>query len=453
MKPLFLKFLLIISLFSCSNDDNNNASLPYSVSGNVIDAFGVGVSGIQVFYNDTDFVYTSEQGKWSFTNLTGQNTIKAVSEEYTFNPNDIEVNASVTDLIIKSNKILSQNETQIFTWFNKQQLPNGLLESVENGGIVSLYDNALAAMVFMLQGDFSRAEQIFDYFDSQIDTELTNGVGGFSQFRDQNGNPSYHRWMGDNAWLLIALNNYKQRTGLNTYNTLALELTDWLMDLQDADGGLFAGYGADDQLLNYKVTEGNIDAFNAVDGYDTFHSKMLNYLKTNRWRPTTKSLVAWPENPAYLYALDLHPWSYCIFEDFPIQTLITAERFKTTQTAANGQQVTGYCFDEDKDTVWTEGTGQMALALGLAGMNQQKDFYLAELEKVITESNNLSNAKGIPYATNIGTVYGSGPLWNGADTHISISGGAWYLFAKFNFNPFEVQKNKNMPYSDKFWLQ
>lgn len=440
-------------LFSCSNDDNNNASTPYSISGKVVDALGVGIEGIQVFYNDTDFVLTDEIGRWSLSDLSGENTVQAVSEQYTFSPNDFEVNATATDLVFNASRILSLNETQIFTWFNKQQLPNGLLESIENGNTVSLYDNALAAMVFMLRGDFSRAEQIFDYFNSQIDAELTNGVGGFSQFRDKNGNPSYHRWMGDNAWLLIALNNYKTLTGSNTYDTLSSEIANWLIDLQDTDGGLFAGYGADNQLLNYKVTEGNIDAFNAVIGYNSFHSQMLNYLETNRWRSTTKSLVAWPENPPYLYALDIHPWSYCIFEDFPSQTLITADRFITTQTAANGEQVTGYCFDEDKDTVWTEGTGQMALALGLAGMTQQKEFYLSELEKVIIESDNLLNASGIPYATNIGTVYGAGPLWNEADTNISISGGAWYLFAQFNFNPFGVQRNKNIPYSDKFWLQ
>lgn len=453
MKRVLFKFLLFLVLFSCSNDDRDNPLTSYSVSGKVVDAFDVGIEGVQVFYSDSDFILTDADGNWSLPDLSGQTTIRAVSTLYTFEPNDIKVSASTTDMLITASRILSESETQIFTWFNNQQLFNGLLQSSEIGTMISLYDNALAAMVFMLRGDFSRAERIFNFFDSQIDAELTNGVGGFSQFRDANGVPTNHRWMGDNAWLLIALNNYKALTGANTYDRLASEITDWLLELQDDDGGVFAGYGADNQLLNYKVTEGNIDAFNAVVGYDTFHSNLLNYLELNRWEASTKSLIAWPENPTYLYALDIHPWSYCIFENFPSQTLITAERFITTQTTANGEQVTGYCFDEDKDTVWTEGTGQMALALGLAGMEQQKEFYLSELEKVIIESENMLNAKGIPYATNPGTVYGADLLWSGADTHISISGGAWYLFAKFNFNPFGVQLTKNIPYSEKFWLQ
>ena len=133
--------------------------------------------------------------------------------------------------------------------------------------------------------------------------------------------------------------------------------------------------------------------------------------------------------------------------------MTTAQRFLTTKTATNGAQVTGYCFDEDKDTVWPEGTGQMALAFGLAGMNTQKDFYLAEMEKILIVSTKYSNATGFPYASNPGTAYGSDPLWTGADTKIAISGGAWYLFAKGGFNPFEVERGKNVPVEDEFWVE
>ena len=452
MKPFAIQLFLILLFFSCTNDDANNAPATFSASGKVVDAFGVGLQGVQIFYNETNWVLSNAQGNWSIENITQPTSIQAVAEDYTFLPNNIQVNSNATNLVFTATKIPSQSEIEVFNWFINQQLPNGLLESVENGQLVSLYDNALAAMVFMLRGDVPRAKRIFDFFNARIDTELTNGVGGFSQFRDHNGNPSNHRWMGDNAWLLIALNNYKHLTGQNTYDLLSAKISEWLISLQDNDGGLFAGYGADNQLLNYKVTEGNIDAFNAVVGFDDFHSNILNYLKINRWNAPTKSLVSWPENPPYLFALDLHPWSYCIFENFPPATLITADRFQTTQTANNGQQISGYCFDEDQDTVWIEGTGQMALALGLAGMHAQKEFYLTEIEKAGIQSSNFLIAKGFPYATNPGTAYGADPLWPTANTLISISGGAWYLFAQYNFNPFGVQRVKNIPSNEQFWL-
>lgn len=451
MKIYSIQLFFILLFFSCTNDDVSKVPVSFTVSGQVVDAFGNGLQGVQIFYNESDFVLSNPQGNWTIENLVAPTNLQAVAEQYTFTPNNTQVNSTVSNLVFTATKIPSQIEIQIFNWFLNQQLPNGLVGSVENGNTISLYDNALASMVFMLRGDFPRAKRIFDFFNARIDSELANGVGGFAQFRDINGIPSNHRWMGDNAWLLIALNNYKHLTGLNTYDALSTKISQWLIGLQDTDGGLFAGYGADNQLLNYKVTEGNIDAFNAVVGFNDFHSKVLNYLKINRWNAPTKSLVSWPENPPYLFALDLHPWSYCIFENFPMATLNAADRFLTTQTAVNAQQVTGYCFDEDKDTVWIEGTGQMALAWGLAGLQSEKEFYLTEMEKVLIQSNNFLSAKGFPYATNPGTAYGADPLWSSAPTAISVSGGAWYLFAQYNFNPFGIQRIKNIPLNEQFW--
>jgi len=71
-------------------------------------------------------------------------------------------------------------ETRVTNWFYTQQLNNGLLESVENSTGASLYDNALGAMVFMLQNDYQKAEKIFDFFNARIDSELNAGIGGFS---------------------------------------------------------------------------------------------------------------------------------------------------------------------------------------------------------------------------------------------------------------------------------
>jgi hypothetical protein len=344
-------------------------------------------------------------------------------------------------------------ETQVTHWFYLQQLPNGLLESVENSTGASLYDNALGAMVFMLQNDYEKAEKIFDFFNARIDSELNAGIGGFSQIRSSEGVPNRHRWMGDNAWLLIALNNYKARTGKSRYDNLSKHIRNWLVSLQDTDGGLFAGYDANGKLLNYKVTEGMIDAFNAVEGYTDFHKKLLQFLKENRWDKNDKNLVAWPENPPYLYALDLHPWSYLIFENYPTSTLTTANRHLTTQkSTVTGKEITGYCFDEDRDAVWFEGTGQMTLAFHFANRLAERDQYLLEMEKGLKHSTKDSNSAGFPYASNPGTHYGDGLLWNSADKEIAISGGAWYVFTKRKFNPFAVGRVKNIPRVDMFWM-
>ena len=448
-----LSLLLLLLLCSCGNEKEAN-KLSYSASGRVIDDSGSAIEGVKIAYTPTEFVLSNSQGNWVITEFTSPATLTPSLENYTFSPASLQLTDSSNNVLFTGTQDQSENQIamQIFNWFNQQQLANGLLESVENGNVVSLYDNALAAIVYMMNNDFTKAENIFDFFDSRIETELNAGFGGFSQLRDRNGSPNNHRWMGDNAWLLIALNNYKSLTGKNTYDYLASQITDWLMSLQDADGGLFAGYGANNKLLNYKVTEGNIDAFNAIEGYTDFHSQVLHFLKNQRWDSNDKNLVAWPENPPYLYALDLHPWSYLIFNNYPSSALTTADRFLTTQTAINGEQISGYCFDEDQDTVWLEGTGQMALAFALAGMQNQKQLYLSEIEKALIESTNYPDGAGFPYATNPGTVYGADSLWATADTSIAISSGAWYLFAKNNYNPFQVGREKMIPQADIFWL-
>ena len=447
---IFLPAFLLVLLFACEKTE----PLPsYALSGRVLGPDEQGLEGIKVYFAASDFVLTEADGSWEVVDVSGDLTITPLDPDYVFSPLSARVSEASSSLLFTAKPVPSAQEEAVYSWFKQQQLPNGLLESSENGNFVSLYDNALAALVFLLRGDLSRAERIFDFFQGRLYSELLSGNGGFSQFRDRNGIPTGHRWMGDNAWLLIALNNYKSLTNSKKYDALAAGLRDWLLGLQDADGGLFAGYGADGNLLAYKVTEGNIDAFNAVEGYSDFHRDLLGFLERARWDDADKNLLAWPENPPYKHALDCHSWSFCIFEDYPLSTLSAADRFLNTQTAtATNQTLTGYDFDEDREVVWPEGTGQMALAYALAGQQAQAESILRELEKALVGSPAWFQASGFPYAANMGSAYGDGPLWSGADTNIALSGGAWYIFALHAFNPFAVERVKDMPRADMFWL-
>ncbi|MEJ1223200.1 hypothetical protein [Sediminicola sp. 1XM1-17] len=341
--------------------------------------------------------------------------------------------------------------TETSNWLGKMQRTNGLLESTENGDFVSLYDNALAALAFTALKKYDKAEAIFDYFNGQIDNELLKGNGGFYATRNKQGDHHDRIWMGDNAWLLIALNNYHDATGSNKYSRLSHELEQWLRSLQDEDGGLFGGENEDGSTI-HKVTEGIVTAFNAVKGYDDFHKNILGYLEVERWDNNENLLVAWPENPEYKYALDLHTLGYNIFENFPTTVLYQADRYKNTQTSTlTGEDIVGYCFDEDQDVIWLEGTAQMAVAFQNAGLESEANVLLEQLEKTFIKSTTLTNAKGIPYTSNYGTSYGTDMLWDHADITSTLSSSVWYLFAKLKFNPLTLGKNKNIPNQDQFW--
>jgi len=257
--------------------------------------------------------------------------------------------------------------------------------------------------------------------------------------------------MGDNARLLIALNNYHQITGNHKYNELTVLLENWIRSLQDEDGGLWDGFNEDGTQI-HKVTEGIIMAFNAVKGYDDFHKGILNYLKQERWNITDGLLVACPENETHYYAMDLHSLGYLIFENFPEDVLFKADRYKNTQVASfNGEVITGYCFDEDKDVIWLEGTAQMALAFKQANMANEANEFIGQLQKAQMNNSAQENLPGIPYVTNAGNSYGFSLLWEDAPSTPALSSSIWYLFNMLSFNPLDIGKQKNIPNEDKFW--
>ena len=76
-------------------------------------------------------------------------------------------------------------ETEFYTWIVNNQLDNGLVKTTEDGQTISLYDNALAAIVFTMKGDYDKARKIFDFFDERIESELNDQYGGFAQLEIQ----------------------------------------------------------------------------------------------------------------------------------------------------------------------------------------------------------------------------------------------------------------------------
>lgn len=444
--------LVLFFLFSCSHKDSAIES--YSISGTVYNDYNFGIPNIKVYYSNNAYVVTNAQGKFEIDNLNGSVAINPQDASYTFTPNVINVTNATNGLSFYGTPVVSEtaNSIAVYNWFTQNQLPNGLVPSTENGNLISLYDNALAALVFIAKGNKVKAESIFNFFNNRISSELNAGTGGFSQFRDTNGTPNGNKWMGDNCWLLIALNNYAAKFNSTTYSNLQNNLTSWIRSLQNPDGSLNGGYNTNG-VINIQVTEGMIDAYNAIPGYDSFHSKLLHFFKQNRWSVSNKYLLAYPNN-YYQYALDNFSWGYCAFEDFPIATLNSSYTlFETNKMAtATTTNVAGFCFDIDKDNVWYEGTGEMVVAYQKAGKVAEANYYLAEMEKGLVNSTVYPNTKGIPYATNIGTGYMSDLLWAGADTNPVVSSSAWYLFGILHFDPMAFGYYKNCPQSDKFWL-
>lgn len=348
-------------------------------------------------------------------------------------------------------------ESEVYDWLSQMQLKNGLIESKEDGNQVSLYDNALSAIIFTANGDYAKAEKIFDFFNSRLETEFDGKYKGFAQFRDREGQPENNkpnRWLGDNAWLLIALDNYQAKTNSHKYQKMTNKLETWIRSLQDSDGGLWGGTDPDDKRID-KTTEGILDAFVAVKGYDNFHRNILKYFQNNRYNAKTNLLKA--AEGKYMYPLDLISWGYGMLEGYPSDALLKAGIMFNSQTptANPNNEVFGYSFDVDNDTIWVEGTGEMAVSFNIAGMKSEADFTIQQMEKMFIQSQKFKGAQGLPYATNPGTGYGTGSLWDGVDTNIAVSSSVWYLFAKTHYNPYDYAggRSKGIPQADQFYAK
>lgn len=380
-----------------------------------------------------------------FLSCTGE------SEDLIYLEGEIPVEETIEDVVEDTAELPFKANLTLDLMINLQ-FPNGLMESSEGTDFVSLYDNALSALAFMATDRFEDAEKILDYFNERIESELLNGTGGFYQFRNGQGGEKRTKWLGDNAWLLIALNNYKHKTGSGKYELLSQELEKWIRSLQGSDGGLGGGYYEDGSAIHV-VTEGMIAAFNAVEGYDEFHRGILSYLKENRWNEQEELLIAWPENESYYYAMDLHSLGFMVLEDYPISSLNDADRYITNKrSTTTGEELWGYCFDEDKDVIWLEGTAQMALAFRDAQMKSRADEIVFELSKAGMRYTEDGNFHGLAYSSNQGSSYGAVPLWEHADSKTTLSSTIWYLFNILEFNPLELGKTKSIPSAEKFWI-
>ncbi len=335
------------------------------------------------------------------------------------------------------------------------------------------FNNAVTAMAFILSGEKERAERILDYYAERTDTlnQVLNKQNFFYNgeargfFQNIDLNNSYYpficdRWMGDNAWLLIAFKYYESEYSFNTkplYEFVATCLKNLLLDfyIDDPDGhGGFVRHGwrwgprnSSNPINDYKLhetdslgnpeghEEGNIDAYAALK----LCGENEKAQKIKEWLDYRMSILGNDGLP-----LDLFSWRSMAFcnEGLYYKLLVNVPEndpgFKK-QITFNGKSVTGFfSFDNPSiQNIWLDGTGHMVCAFYSSGFTEKGNFYSAQLDSfLIGRIIGSSNSYAIPYTAN----------QTGGYDWVDISKGfssscAWYIFAKHGFNPFTFDKN------------
>jgi hypothetical protein len=297
--------------------------------------------------------------------------------------------------------------------------PIGLLDSlVEDKTDYSYtYDDALAAMAFLSVGDRLSAQRVLDGF---VRIGQAPGGGFLHRYRTSGASAGGTLAAGHNAYLLQAMNLFSWRTGDRRYDSIARSIADFLLTLQDrADGGVLGRPG-----VTWKSTENNLAAYSALanlalvqnlPAYGIRATQIGNFLVRECWNGT-RFLTGKNDSTIVTDAQALG--LQVLGAGYANGSFWVESYTKATQRYSGKKQVTGFDLNTDRDTVWTEGTLQQALAFWLAIDNARFAFYRTEAEKLIQPSG------AFWAASNRGTT-GFGDFF---ERWQAVAPTAWYIF-------------------------
>lgn len=363
------------------------------------------------------------------------------------------------------------------------------------------YDNALIALAFCARGkdaDLEHARLICDAFvtvqehDPAADGRLRSAYLCGELLDPANGKkpriPGYWddkigMWMedryavssdcGNMAWVAIALLECWKKLGQqpdSAHLKAARRLCGWIHDHAYSGEGL-GGYtgGMDNQSapdanvptkerrIPWKSCEHNIDVFVAfsrlaaatgdaeweqrAEHAKAFVLKLLELqvAEGHHNLPTGTQVDGRTINTT-AQPIDVNPWALLAFRDaklFGPGVEEAARLCAVQQQGGEGGILHGFDFNEDKDGVWWEGTGQMCLAFRCLGQKERADEVLEWMRR---HGTSVSVPGAILAASKdsltTGFIRESGDPW--VYWHRAQTGGAtcWYLFAELGWNPY-----------------
>ena len=260
---------------------------------------------------------------------------------------------------------------------------------------------------------------------------------------------------GNNAWAMLALLALHRRTLEPSYRETARRLGEFVATFRN-DTGLYQGFqgGLQDPESDtptprvYASTEHNIDLYAAF-------SALYEITGEEDWREAAQHArgfveAMWdagrgcfltgtidPEHRntrAGQLPLDVQAWSVLALEGILDQhPLLFACPEREHAVFHHG--FAGFDFNEDRDGVWFEGTGHMALAYGWV-RRSQAGFYQRELRRA-QGTDPFGDGRGLSAACHDGLSTGFNFKYF---RRLHVGATAWNVFAQLRFNPFVARR-------------
>lgn len=401
-----------------------------------------------------------------------------------------EASIAAVPLLPSSATTIVQDQTAIYNWFlqNQAASPLGLLETYPDdpgtNNQAFTYDQALAGILMLKQGDAQAAQKIFNFYNSQW-----AGDGFWTVYDTQSAGGSkieYMKIMGSNAWFGLFCLHYYAQTGDARARDLATKIGKWIVSLPHKNGGV--AMGNSDIWANLYSVENNLSYYALVDSLST---KAATSADRNLFQKERSNLKSWFKTEAYdpatglfkrgafgdtLKAFDTNAWAVLVFgvanlknwfgintdpNNSGVSNLIkkTENSFAVQNNGVfGGDTLTAKGFDfSDAANAgamgrtgmkWVEGTNQMILVYNelynywksknstkAAYYKSRMDYFTGRnAENSISQNGTLSYT----YADQFGVqVFSDNPYWRTA-IGAALPSAAWVYYSLSGINPFKI---------------
>jgi hypothetical protein len=364
---------------------------------------------------------------------------------------------------------------------------NGLVDSFEDnagdGSPIPLsytYDQAVAAIAFLLKGETQRAKNVLTRMSS---LQAAEGSWCNSYWYNNYYGQELRLHVGPAMWMALAVMNYEKITGdTATYHSMAIKAIDWCLQFQKTNGAMAGGRTTWDAPPAWtdevwSSTEHNVDAYPALlyfakttpaksAGYNTAAARVKSFLDSVAWDNVNGRFFGGYKNNIgqvdSWVPMDVNPWgvlalgaegthhyqaALAYVEGATGDPATLAKPRYKYSLAYGGGAISAYDFDWQGNgaagdpakgggvlgpDIWFEGSAFMSCAYRLTGDTLKADDIISEIVK--KQGKDGSKAGGIPYSLN-GT---NNNYWLMAKTNC-VSSTGWLIIAIAHWNPFKAE--------------